>query len=130
MDEKGFLQGFIEKLKVMIGKYEKKAHVTQPGNREWVSLIECISMDGRLLTPWIIFKAKQLQKAWYQVLEEGEITISDNGWTDNSIGLAWLQKCFHVESEITRKGMKYLIHFWISHTPHAFLKIPYISYFL
>ena len=104
MDEKGFLQGFIPKLKVMINKNEKKAYVTQPGNREWVSLIECISMDGRRLSPWVIFKAKQLQRAWYQVFKEGEITISDNGWTDNSIGLAWLQKCFHLETELTRKG--------------------------
>ena len=104
MDEKGFLQGIIPKLKVMIGRHEKKAYMTQPGNREWVSLIECVSMDGRRLTPFIIFKAKQLQKAWNDVLEEGEITVSDNGWTDNTIGLVWLQKCFHPETEITRRG--------------------------
>lgn len=34
MDEKGFLQGVIAKLRVMISKYEKKAHMTQCGNRE------------------------------------------------------------------------------------------------
>ncbi len=34
MDEKGFMQGIIAKLRVMISKYEKKAHMTQCGNRE------------------------------------------------------------------------------------------------
>ena len=53
MNEKGFrfMQRVIAKLRVMISKYEKKAHMTQCGNREWVSLIECISMDGRVLKP-------------------------------------------------------------------------------
>jgi len=51
MNEKRFMQRVIAKLRVMISKYEKKAHMTQCGNREWVSLIECISMNGRVLKP-------------------------------------------------------------------------------
>ena len=43
----------------MISKYEKKkAYMTQCGNRDWVSLIECVSLDGRVLPPWIILKGK------------------------------------------------------------------------
>lgn len=105
MDEKGFMQGVIAKLRVMIPKYEKKkAYMTQCGNREWVSLIECVSLDGRLLPPWIIFKGKQLQKAWKEALKEGEIAMSENGWTDNTIGLAWIQRCFDKETRIYQKG--------------------------
>ena len=63
MDEKGFMMGVIAKLRVMISKHEKKAYMTQSGNREWVSLIECVSMTGKLLPLWIIFKGKQLLKA-------------------------------------------------------------------
>ena len=59
IDEKGFMQGVIAKYKVMVSKYDKKkAYMTQYGNREWVSLIECILMDGRYLPLWIIFKGK------------------------------------------------------------------------
>jgi len=47
VDEKGLMMGFIGKVRVIISKYEKKVYMTQPGNREWVSLIECISLDGR-----------------------------------------------------------------------------------
>jgi hypothetical protein len=68
MDEKGVAMGVIGKTRVIVSKYEKNAHMTQYGNREWVSLIECISADGRLLSPWIIFKGKQQQKAWFEVL--------------------------------------------------------------
>ena len=59
MDEKGFLQGVIAKLRVLLSKYEAKNHMTQCGNREWTSLIECISLTGRVLRPFVIFKAKR-----------------------------------------------------------------------
>ena len=68
MDKKGFMQGVIAKLRV-ISKHQKKLAMTQCGNREWVSLIECISTDGRILKPWIIFQAKQQQKAWHEGLK-------------------------------------------------------------
>ena len=101
MDKKGFMMGVIAKLKVIISKYEFGGkHMTQCGNRDWVSLIECVSMDGRVLKPWIIFKAKLKQKAWFEALgNRGSIAISENGWTDNEIGLEWLRDCFHQETE-------------------------------
>ena len=49
IDEKGFMQGVIRKQKVIVSREEKfrgKSYVTQCGNREWTSLIECVSMDG------------------------------------------------------------------------------------
>jgi len=58
MDEKGVMMGYIGKVKVIVSKYDKKAYMTQPGNREWASLIECISLDGRRTRPWIILKGK------------------------------------------------------------------------
>ena len=48
MDEKGFMQGVLGKVRVMVSKYERKAHMTQCGN---LSLIECIYLDGRVLPP-------------------------------------------------------------------------------
>jgi len=51
MDEKGVMMGLIGKVRVIVSKYDKKIYMTQPGNREWVSLIECISLDGRRIRP-------------------------------------------------------------------------------
>ena len=113
MDEKGFMMGVIAKLRVMLNKYEiidgkkkkRKAYMTQCGSREWVSLIECVSLDGRVLDPLVIFKGKQIQKAWKDALHTDiEITMSENGWTDNSIGLAWLQNCFDAQTKDCKKG--------------------------
>ncbi len=50
MDEKGFMMGVIAKLRVMISKHEKKTYMTQPGNREWVSLLECVSLTDKSLS--------------------------------------------------------------------------------
>jgi hypothetical protein len=51
MDEKGVMVGVLAKLKVVCSRSNKKPYITQLGNREWVSLIECISLDGRVLSP-------------------------------------------------------------------------------
>ena len=106
MDKKGFMMGVIAKMRVMVSKYEFGGkYMTQCGNRDWVSLIECVSLDGRVLKPWIIFKAKVKQKAWFEALgDKGSIATSENGWTDNELGLEWLQKCFDLESSATQKG--------------------------
>jgi hypothetical protein len=79
MDEKGMLAGLIGKVKVMISKNEKKGYMTQPGNRDWVTLIECISQIGIKLKPFIIFNAKRYQEAWYKALPGVIIGLLDNG---------------------------------------------------
>ena len=59
MDEKGFMLGVLKKVKCVISKHTIQPHTTHYGNREWVSLLKLISLDRRLLRPWIIFKGKQ-----------------------------------------------------------------------
>ena len=61
-----------------------------------MSLIVSICTSGRSLPLFVIFKGVNKQKAWYDVLEDihSEIATSENGWTDNELGLDWLKKCF------------------------------------
>jgi hypothetical protein len=99
MDEKCFMQGVIAKQKVVVSRdehFKGKSYATQCGNREWTSLIECVSLDGCLLSPWVIFKGVQCKREWMKRLIEynsrGHITMSHNGWTDNAIGLEWFKK--------------------------------------
>jgi hypothetical protein len=120
MDEKGVMMGYIGKVKVIISKQEKKIYMTQPGNREWVSLIECISVDGRRTRPWVIFKAKQHQKAWFSALPDAHIAVSVNGWTDNELGLEWIEKCFEPE---TRCGDEYRLLLLDGHASHITTKV-------
>lgn len=94
MDEKGSALGTGGKTRVICSKHNLQAYQAQDGTREWVSLIECISDNGRLLALFIIFKGKRQMKVWYDVLEDKEacIALSDNGWTNNVLGLEWFTK--------------------------------------
>ncbi len=108
MNEKKFMQRVIAKLQVMIFKYEK-THMTQCDNREWVSLIECISMNERVLKSWIIFKEKLQQKIWYEVLKEDHIALSENDIINNELSLVWIQKCFDSETKICQKDEYWML---------------------
>jgi len=43
MDEKGIAMGVGDKVKVLVPRSEAQAFIAEPGNRDWVSIIECIS---------------------------------------------------------------------------------------
>lgn len=94
MDEKSFMMGVARSAKVVFSKYEKQAFVQHCGNREWASLIETVGVQRRLLF-WCIFKGKKYIDDWFNALEPGNhISLSKNSWTDNKLGLNWLQTCF------------------------------------
>ncbi len=103
MDEKGFMQGVLSKMKV-ISRHEKKQYMTQCGNREWVSVIECVSLNGRLFPSWVIFKAKQRHTSWHDAMPDGFIALSEKGWTENELGLIWFENCFENVTANTQKG--------------------------
>ena len=79
MDEKGFLQGHIGKMRVLLSKYEANKHLTHCGNREWTTLIETISLTGETLRPFIVFKGKRNQHSWLDAYPEAYLTHSKNG---------------------------------------------------
>ena len=98
MDEKGIALGSAGKSRVMCSKHDLNAYKAQDGSREWVSLIECISTNGRLLPLFSIFKGKRQMKAWFDVLNEdgAHIALSENGWTNNVLGLEWFIRYLRV----------------------------------
>jgi hypothetical protein len=54
----------------------------------------------------IIFSGKVHQSQWYQDINpDWLIGVSDNGWTNNRLGLSWLEKVFkkHTTLYILRK---------------------------
>jgi hypothetical protein len=96
-DETGFAMGLIATAKVITrADYYGRRALLQPGNREWVTSIECVGATGFVLPPTIIFKSKLYQQyAWFDDLpNDWRIEISPNGWTTDEIGLRWLRKQF------------------------------------
>jgi hypothetical protein len=90
-DETGFQMGVIATAKVITGTDRAgRPRQTQPGNREWVTIIETIGIHGSAAPPLVIFDAVMHQAAWYTdglLPPNWAIAVSDNGWTNNEIGL-------------------------------------------
>ena len=69
-----------------------RAVTVQPGNRDWVTTIECINASGWCLPPFVILSGKLHQASWYQHLPpDWVIAISDNGWTTDKLGVEWVK---------------------------------------
>lgn len=96
-DETGFQMGVASTAKVITGSHHRASRVRslQPGNRQWVTTIETINATGWALPPMIIFAGKVHQSTWYQDLtSDWTIGLSENGWTNDELGLQWLEAVF------------------------------------
>jgi hypothetical protein len=102
-DETGFQMGVVSTAKVITGTDRAgRPRTTQPGNREWITVIEAICARGIAIPPLVIFEAVMHQAAWYAdglIPPDWAIGVSENGWTTNKIGLWWLE---HVSDKYTK----------------------------
>jgi hypothetical protein len=97
-DETGFAMGLTATAKVITrAQYYGRRKVMQPGNREWVTAVECTNASGWALPPCIIFKGKAFIESWFDNLpDDWRFEVSPNGWTSDEISLRWLKNClFH-----------------------------------
>lgn len=123
-DETGFAMGALAATKVITAS-EARDDVTiiQPGNREWVTTIECISAGGFALPPFIIFKCSFLQKGWSTKVNlslDSRIGVSENGWSNNTLCLSWLEFIFIPLVQKRRQG-KYVLLLLDGHVSHMTL---------
>jgi hypothetical protein len=98
-DESGFAMGIGATQKIITSaEYHGKRALLQAGNREWVTIIECIRASGSMMPPLFIFKGKKFPehlRPYLLLNQEGaRLTMSENGWTTNTIGLWWLKHLF------------------------------------
>jgi hypothetical protein len=94
-DETGFLMGIIGTTTVVTtSNRTTKAKLIQPGNREWVTVIQGINSQGWTVPPFIVFKGRWHLASWYnkeQLPYGWRIAVSENGWTTNDVTLDWLK---------------------------------------
>ncbi len=95
-----------------------RARTVQPGNREWVTIIQGISAEGRAIPPFIIFAAKLHQSTWYNssLPPTWKIALSENGWTNDELGFQWIQH-FHQYTALPSRG-KYRLLIFDGHGSH------------
>ena len=107
-DETGYAMGLCSTAKVVTrASMYGRCQVIQPGNREWVTSIECVNSTGWVLPPCIIFKGSVHIEGWYQepkLPANWRIEVSPNGWTSDQIGLHWLQNVFIPGTNSCRTG--------------------------
>jgi hypothetical protein len=120
-DETGFQMGVITTARVVTGSERRASRpvTLQPGNREWVTVIECICAHGWSLPPMVIFEGKLHQSTWYseQLPSNWSIGVSENGWTNDSLGLSWLVDIFEKHTKGRTVG-KYRLLILDGHGSH------------
>lgn len=104
MNEKGFLIGVIQGRKrvfnMAMAERGKLLGACQHGNKEWVTLIDCICADGTTLPQTIIYQASSgnLQDTWLYDFQPEQHTChfasSGSGWTNEDLGYSWLVNVF------------------------------------
>ena len=73
----------------------KILHSTHNRNRYMVTVIECIAADYRLIPPMYIYKEGKHLLGWHagvQDKEETTFALFTKGWTDNKLGLEWVEQ--------------------------------------
>ncbi|KAG9186004.1 hypothetical protein G6011_02560 [Alternaria panax] len=121
-DETGFAMGVAATSKVVTSSDRvSRAVVVQPGNREWVTAIECINASGWCLPSFVILSGKVHQASWYNGLPPDWIVgVSDNGWTTDELGFEWV-KHFNQHTASRTAGV-YRLLILDGHSSHATLE--------
>lgn len=111
-DETGFLMGMLSTAKVVTSsERSNRPRTIQPGNREWVTVIQGICTTGWAIPSYVVVKGKYHLLPWYQdgqFPRDWRIHTSDNGWTTNEIGLDWI-KHFDKHTKDRTKGVYRLL---------------------
>jgi hypothetical protein len=94
-DETGFMMGVISSGMVVTGaERHGRPKSVQPGNREWVTVIQAINAAGWAIEPFIVVAGQNHLSNWYQecnLPRDWAIITTQNGWTDNDTGLKRLK---------------------------------------
>ena len=104
MDEKGFFVGVASRSKRIFSKAvwqsKERTEAIKDGNREWVTLIACVCASGEALPPALVYQGSSgIQSTWVDDVEVGKHEVffsnSPTGWSNNDLGLAWLEQVFN-----------------------------------
>lgn len=94
-DETGFMMGIISAgMVVTSSERRSNAKLVQPGNRQWVTVIQGVNSLGWCVPPLIVVAGKYHLSTWYEetpLPKDWAIATTENGWTTNEIGLEWIR---------------------------------------
>ena len=79
----------------------KNPKLVQDGNRQFITVVEAVSAAGGVLPPLVIDKGKAHYMGWHAHVSKEEpafFGISEKGWTDNELGVLYLEKVFEPQT--------------------------------
>lgn len=96
MDETGVMLSKLNSVKVLVSRDNERGYRGARVKRTIVTAVECVSADGRYLTPMIIWPASTHRSNWTTHPTPGwHYAFSDTGYTDLYLSLQWLKLVFH-----------------------------------
>jgi hypothetical protein len=137
MDEKGFMIGVTGRSKRVFSRrlWERKEvkKALQDGSRTWITLLATICADGTSLPPSLIFQSanESIRDTWVEGIKvrkhQVHVTSTPSGWSNNDVGLAWLEQVFNrYTKEKARRSWRLLIVDGNgSHLTKGFIKFCY-----
>lgn len=103
-DEKGFMIGFSRTKKRIVSvqalKRKRIIGASHDGNREFITCMATCRADGASLPPALIYAGESpgLQSSWVEDFDAEKDRVwfasSKNGWSDDKIGLGWIEEYF------------------------------------
>ena len=112
MDEKGLMLGVTGRSKRVFSRDmweqgELRSNL-QDGSREWITILATICADGTALPPSLVFQsdAEQVSTSWVEDITPDQpawTSATLSGWSNNELGLAWLQQVFDRETKAKAK---------------------------
>src|SRR5436305_7812636 len=100
MDETGVMLSMPGSVKVLVGKDDMRDYRGERVKRTTVTAIECISADGRVLNPMIIWPATTHRSNWTTFsTPRWQYACSESGYTDSKVSLDWLKRIFDPETK-------------------------------
>jgi hypothetical protein len=128
MDETGVLLSVLNSLKVLVSKHDLREHRGAAVKRTLVTAIECISADGRSLSPLIIWPAATHRSSWTTHSTPGwHFACSKTGYADTEISLYWMQHVFDPQTR-DRAGGKPRLLISDGFGPHESLEVLKFCY--
>lgn len=97
-DEIGFLEGQGRMQAVVTRNSERNENLPSSFSRNSLTIIECVSADGSVLPPCVIFKAKELMEDWFTHTEMPPswiVTKSPSGFITNNIAYRGIKHFDH-----------------------------------
>jgi hypothetical protein len=132
-DEKGFLLGIIQATKRIVPSAQLRKGLIkgsmQDGSREFISLLAAVSAAGMAMPPCLIYASESgdLQDSWIEDFDHENdavyFTSSQTGWTNDQIGVSWLERFHEYTFQISGLHTRLLIlDGYSSHVNIEFLK--------